>query len=214
MPTKLYEKEKILDACFPVFANNGYGKTTTAMLAEAAGISKALIFHHFGNKKNLYLSLIKRCFEKMIPRIEARTPESYKDFFEAKEKIGIYKTDHFQNNPLLGRFMYEAFYMTPVELVKDISIFRQKLANKFMGHQTDQDQMMIRLFNQIPLREGVDRNHAYELINLVSEYFRKKLMADMSDEAKIADESYWQDFHDKKNAFLNMVRHGIEREKE
>ena len=54
MPLKLYEKEEILDACFHVFAHYGYAKTSTAMLAEAAGISKALLLHHFKNKKKLF----------------------------------------------------------------------------------------------------------------------------------------------------------------
>jgi len=34
------------------------------MLAEAAGISKALIFHHFNSKKELYLNVLDRCFKK------------------------------------------------------------------------------------------------------------------------------------------------------
>lgn len=51
MPLQLYEKEQILDACLEIFARHGYAKTSTGMLAEAAGISKALIFHHFKSKK-------------------------------------------------------------------------------------------------------------------------------------------------------------------
>lgn len=214
MPEKRYEKEKILDACFSVFAIKGYTKTTTAMLAEAAGISKALIFHHFGNKKNLYLSLVKRSFEKMVPQVEQQIPNEYRDFFEAKEQIGFHKIDYFNKNPLLARFMYEAFYMTPEELKKDMNILNIQIQSQYSGEHEDQEKMMKRLFKEIPLRKGVDWNQAYELINLVSEYFRKKLMAELSDESKITDESYWQKFLDQKNAFINMVRYGIEDKKE
>ena len=59
MPLKRYEKSTILDACFHAFAERGYDGTTTAMLAEAAGISRALIFHHFESKKKLYLTIVE-----------------------------------------------------------------------------------------------------------------------------------------------------------
>lgn len=72
MPLKLYEKQKILDACFLVFARQGYATTSTAMLAEAAGISKALIFHHFKSKKELYIRVLGRCFEEMVLEISCR----------------------------------------------------------------------------------------------------------------------------------------------
>lgn len=64
MPLQLYDKEKIIHACFNVFAQHGYANTSTTMLAEAAGISKALIFHHFKAKKDLYLNVLDRCIKK------------------------------------------------------------------------------------------------------------------------------------------------------
>jgi AcrR family transcriptional regulator len=47
----------ILNAGFHVFSQNSYKKSPVSEIAEAAGISKALLFHYFHNKKELYLFL-------------------------------------------------------------------------------------------------------------------------------------------------------------
>lgn len=47
-------KEAIVRAVLPVFARNGFAQTTTRELAEAAGVSEALIYKHFPSKESLY----------------------------------------------------------------------------------------------------------------------------------------------------------------
>jgi len=47
------EKQKIIiDAALRTFGANGYKKASTNDIAFAAGVSKAMIFHYFGTKKN------------------------------------------------------------------------------------------------------------------------------------------------------------------
>lgn len=43
----------MLNAGYRVFAHNSYKKSPMSEIADAAGISKALLFHYFGNKKGL-----------------------------------------------------------------------------------------------------------------------------------------------------------------
>lgn len=40
------------------FAERGYGGTTTAMIAAAAGCNETLLFRHFGSKRGLFLACI------------------------------------------------------------------------------------------------------------------------------------------------------------
>jgi len=212
MPLQLYESQNILDACFTVFARHGYAKTTTAMLAEAAGISKALIFHHFKSKKKLYISVLQRCFEKMAPEMNEETPSDYHDFFEAKEKSGMSKIDYFRQNPDAGKFMFEAMYSTPDELKENINKLKRHLEEKYADVNAAGEQKMKELFDDLPLRDGVDSNDAYELINIVSEHFRMKLAAELTDEGKLSDDAYWKSFFDKKRRYINMIRYGIEQQ--
>lgn len=49
------KQEAILNAGFCVFSQNSYKKSPTSEIADAAGISKSLLFHYFYNKRELYL---------------------------------------------------------------------------------------------------------------------------------------------------------------
>ena len=51
------KQHTIINAGFRVFAQNSYKKSPVREIAEAAGISKSLLFHYFHNKKELYLFL-------------------------------------------------------------------------------------------------------------------------------------------------------------
>ena len=45
------KQEAILNAGFCVFSQNSYKKSPTSEIADAAGISKSLLFHYFYNKR-------------------------------------------------------------------------------------------------------------------------------------------------------------------
>jgi TetR/AcrR family transcriptional regulator, transcriptional repressor of aconitase len=51
-------RKAIVDAAVPLFARKGFAGTTTREIAEAAGISEALVFKHFPTKKLLYREIL------------------------------------------------------------------------------------------------------------------------------------------------------------
>jgi AcrR family transcriptional regulator len=52
-------RKAIVTAAVPLFARKGFTGTTTKELAEAAGISEALLFRHFPSKKHLYGEILQ-----------------------------------------------------------------------------------------------------------------------------------------------------------
>jgi len=52
-------RKAIVAAAVPLFAHKGFAGTTTKELAEAAGISEALLFRHFPSKKLLYGEILR-----------------------------------------------------------------------------------------------------------------------------------------------------------
>lgn len=52
---------KILDTAERLFAKKGFASVSMNEIANAAGASKANIFHHFGSKKDLYIAVARRC---------------------------------------------------------------------------------------------------------------------------------------------------------
>ena len=71
---KLSSEERraaIVHAVRRVFAEKGFDGTTTRALAEAAGVSEALLYRHFPNKEALYLAMqLSCCTEQDLGRYE------------------------------------------------------------------------------------------------------------------------------------------------
>ena len=53
----------IIDAALPLFARKGFTATTTKEIAQAAGVSEALIFKHFPSKAALYEAIFRSCVD-------------------------------------------------------------------------------------------------------------------------------------------------------
>src|SRR5580692_2194946 len=52
-------RKAIVEAAMPLFARKGFGGTTTKQIAEAAGVSEALLFKHFPTKSALYQDMLR-----------------------------------------------------------------------------------------------------------------------------------------------------------
>lgn len=55
-------RQAILEAAEQVFAERGFGETSTSTLARRAGVTKSLIHHHFGSKEGLWEALKQQEF--------------------------------------------------------------------------------------------------------------------------------------------------------
>jgi AcrR family transcriptional regulator len=58
------KKENILKTALQLFACEGFSNTPTSKIAKLAGVSEALIFRHFGNKKQLLEAILTQGKEK------------------------------------------------------------------------------------------------------------------------------------------------------
>jgi AcrR family transcriptional regulator len=51
-------RRQLLEVAVGVFAENGYHRTSMDQVAEAAGVTKPVLYQHFGSKRKLYLELL------------------------------------------------------------------------------------------------------------------------------------------------------------
>jgi AcrR family transcriptional regulator len=70
MPAPL-RREALLAAAEEVFARKGYHGAALDDIAQAAGVSKALIYEHFVSKRELHASLVTAHVEEIFRRLEA-----------------------------------------------------------------------------------------------------------------------------------------------
>ncbi len=58
-------KEQIIDKAVGVFAEQGYYKATTALVAKAAGVTQPYVFHFFASKEELFKAVVDRAVNRI-----------------------------------------------------------------------------------------------------------------------------------------------------
>jgi TetR/AcrR family acrAB operon transcriptional repressor len=67
---KAETQARILRAAMALFARGGYERTTIAAVAAEAGVSRAAIFWHFGDKANLFAEATRRLLVPFLDELE------------------------------------------------------------------------------------------------------------------------------------------------
>ncbi|HLN16686.1 MAG TPA: helix-turn-helix domain-containing protein [Acidimicrobiales bacterium] len=62
-------REQLFDVALQLFAERGYRATTMDDIAEAAGVTKPLLYQHFSSKRGLYLELVDSVAAELLAAI-------------------------------------------------------------------------------------------------------------------------------------------------
>ena len=114
------KQEAIINAGYRVFSENSYKKNPISEIADAAGISKSLLFYYFHNKKELYLFLWENCAQLTIEELTKSGCYEQKDLFEAMYKGTQAKVRIMRRYPEIGKFTLKVYYEKDPEVRADI----------------------------------------------------------------------------------------------
>jgi AcrR family transcriptional regulator len=64
-------REQLLDIGRTLFAHKGFDGTSVEEIAEKAGVSKPVVYEHFGGKEGLYAVVVDREVRRLLDRITA-----------------------------------------------------------------------------------------------------------------------------------------------
>ena len=82
-------RQQILDSALKLFSQRGYGATSVRDIAEAAGLSKGNVYHHFPDKEAIFRALLERYFQAMShPDFPFNRALASGDFPDNLEEIG------------------------------------------------------------------------------------------------------------------------------
>lgn len=114
------KKASIIDAALTAFGTNGYKKASISDISNAAGISKAMVFHYFGTKKALYLYLYQYCADLITSAIEESFDLSVTDFFDRIVQGSNIKISIIKKHPATISFLNSAYFESDEEVQSDI----------------------------------------------------------------------------------------------
>ena len=123
------KQERIINAGYRVFSQNSYKKSPMSEIADAAGISKSLLFHYFLNKKELYMFLWDNCAKTTVQYLTEYRCYEQKDLFEMMYRGMQAKMEIIRKYPDMARSVIKAYYEKDPAACDDIRQSYQKLLN-------------------------------------------------------------------------------------
>ena len=92
------KQQLILSTGIKAFAQNSYKDVSTDYITKACGISKGILFHYFGSKKDYYLYCLEKSMQRLIGNKEPITGNDFYDilFTSMNQKMAqcmVYKDE-------------------------------------------------------------------------------------------------------------------------
>jgi len=112
--SRLSAKERrlqILRVAVSLFSHKGFVGTTTKEIAQAAGVSEAMVFRHFANKQELYSAILdhKACSgDAMNPEAMVAEALQEKDDRAVFERLAVGALEHHECDPEFQRLLLHA----------------------------------------------------------------------------------------------------------
>lgn len=172
----------IIDAALKTFAMHGYKKTSISDIASTAGISKAMVFHYFGTKKELYLYLVNTCVDSISTEVIEKFDDSMTDLFDRILYTSKLKIALMEKHPAVPSFIQSAYFENDDEVKEEIKTIFSKDDGKTPGKKITFEGADFSKF-----KDDVDPNLVMKMIDWMVEGYMSK-MADT--EAIDFDELY------------------------
>lgn len=195
------KRQRISRAALREFAQRGYALASTNAITAQAGISKGLLFHHFGNKAGLYLYLVEEHLASSVAYLRglaaAQPPPG--DMVERLMQSAYRKLEFAREQPEVAKFLFDALAAPPPELAAEI----RQLAERY---RPDVEAHLGREVDAGRLRPGVSVERAVKATMVFSEGLRAlyatQLAADPAAAERLLAEA---------RDYLDILRYGIYR---
>ena len=150
------KKNKIINALLSELNEHGYAACNTNKVAEAAGVSKGLLFHYYKSKQNLMMMISEEALEKLFLFYKEFDTEGL-TLIQAIKKYTQYKAEFLYSEPQFYRLITTIMFGLPIELKTKLD----PQINKVVGIARERISAQLEREN---LRSGVKISDAIDLI--------------------------------------------------
>lgn len=124
------DKQKtIRNAALKLFGEYGYKMASIRDIADEAGISKSMIFHYFGTKKDLYLYLVDYCSKVLTGPLMNIYRDLPTDYFERMKVATEKQMNLLKEEPFFMDFLTRMLSEKDPEVEKELQIYRKQAAS-------------------------------------------------------------------------------------
>lgn len=165
------KQQPIIEAALKCFGRHGYKKASMGDIAQNSGVSKPMLFHYFGTKRDLYLYLSEYVRTVMIDAYKRSEINAYDDLFERIIAASRMKMGILEKYPDILKFIISMFEETD-DAVTDIT---KKIMPESQRFSYD---LVLKKEDAVKFKEGVNIDEVMRLMFLMAEGYAHE----MSDE--------------------------------
>ncbi len=155
------KREKIINSAIDEFARLPYGKASTNNIVKNAGISKGLLFHYFGSKKELYDKLVDFVINKLSNTLISQIDWNESDIFQRIKQAVFMKLKLSREYPKMFDMVYSI-------LANENARTADEIIQVYKKHGVDTTNLMADVyFKNIDLSKFKDPHNADKAINVI-----------------------------------------------
>ena len=128
------KRRRIVNAAMEAFGKNEYKRASTDDIAARAGISKGLLFHYFGSKKELYFYLYRHVERMVAEQVADEKFAQISDFFELMAHGAEKKLKLVAENPYLMEFTVRVYSSRDERLAPELDTRLQQTLDGAVGY--------------------------------------------------------------------------------
>lgn len=187
------KKENILNAALVEFSH-GYEKASTDAIVKSAGVSKGLLFHYFGTKKDLFIGTYEYAVNAMLSEFYDLINLDQKDILERWRQITLLKMDLMKKHPKIFTFIKNASLPDSEDVKPDVIALKNKLADKVYPDLNDD-------IDRTLFREDIDVDMAIHTIFFTMEGYAQH---------QTSSEKSIEDYYNEYERYLNELERYIQ----
>ena len=150
-------KNRILDAALDEFSDKGYRKGSTNTIVKEANVSKGLLFHYFGSKKGLFISLFEYCSLEIQNELFTKVNLKNRDVLERCKAATIGKIKSYSKHPLFTHFFEKVREVEDEEILLATSKISKEMNHKKFG-------MLFENIDYFVFKESINIDRALKVI--------------------------------------------------
>ncbi|WP_010275171.1 TetR/AcrR family transcriptional regulator [Paenibacillus senegalensis] len=195
------KKREIVKAALEEFAVKRYELASTNRVIQQAGVSKGLLFHHFGNKKQLFLSIADQCIEYFFWYIKQASASFSRDPLERLRDLHTAKMNLFVQQPYIYQLSVYAFVERCKEIQADIQAIEDQFQQRYLA-------LYLENLDVGQIRETIPREQALRLLLESVEAITRNIVQKHKFSAD-KGLAFLGTLNNELDALIGLVKHGL-----
>lgn len=125
-----------MKAAIAEFGERSYDQASLNEMCHRNNISKGLIYYNYRNKDDLYLRVVKKCYDELLEYLNDQFLENLK-----MEELPVHliqlRREFFDQNPYYERIYSNSFLRVPDHLARDLKEIREGLVDFNRTHERE-----------------------------------------------------------------------------